>query len=97
MVRKGALQALQQTRTIPASIADLVMQLAAQLSHQPAAGVPHLELSVPATINGHLRDYQRAGVRWFFRQYSQGQGGVLGDDMVRLSRLTVCWDAAVSW
>ncbi|DBA73362.1 TPA: hypothetical protein ACH3X1_011407 [Trebouxia sp. C0004] len=43
-----------------------------------------LSLSVPATINMYLRDYQRDGVRFLFRQYSQKQGGILGDDMVAL-------------
>ncbi|KAL0045771.1 hypothetical protein WJX82_003975 [Trebouxia sp. C0006] len=40
-----------------------------------------LSLSVPATINMYLRDYQRDGVRFLFRQYAQKQGGILGDDM----------------
>ena len=30
----------------------------------------------------YLRDYQRDGVRFLFRQYAQKQGGILGDDMV---------------
>lgn len=30
----------------------------------------------------YLRDYQRDGVAFFFRQYAQNQGGILGDDMV---------------
>ena len=37
---------------------------------------------MPATINKYLRDYQRDGVSFLFRQYAQGQGGILGDDMV---------------
>ncbi|KAK9806401.1 hypothetical protein WJX73_002468 [Symbiochloris irregularis] len=40
-----------------------------------------LELQVPASINAHLRSYQRAGVRFLFRQYSRGRGGILADDM----------------
>lgn len=31
----------------------------------------------------YLRDYQRDGVAFFFRQYAQNQGGILGDDMVQ--------------
>lgn len=31
----------------------------------------------------YLREYQREGVRFLFRQYAQHQGGILGDDMVR--------------
>ena len=37
---------------------------------------------MPASINRHLRDYQREGVQFLFRQYSRGKGGLLGDDMV---------------
>lgn len=37
--------------------------------------------SVPATINRYLRDYQRAGVRFFYERWCEGRGGVLGDDM----------------
>lgn len=36
---------------------------------------------VPAPINMHLRDYQREGVEFLFRQYKEGRGGWLGDDM----------------
>lgn len=42
-----------------------------------------LRLSVPSSINMYLRDYQRDGVAFFFRQYAQNQGGILGDDMVQ--------------
>ena len=45
-------------------------------------GDTELHLSVPATINRYLRDYQRDGVCFLFRQYAQGLGGILGDDMV---------------
>jgi hypothetical protein len=36
---------------------------------------------VPAAINTYLREYQRDGVRFFWRQYKEGRGGLLGDDM----------------
>jgi hypothetical protein len=36
---------------------------------------------VPAAINTYLRDYQRDGVRFFWHQYQEGRGGLLGDDM----------------
>ncbi|KAF5345800.1 hypothetical protein D9756_010881 [Leucocoprinus leucothites] len=36
---------------------------------------------VPATINTYLRDYQREGVKFFWKQYQEGRGGLLGDDM----------------
>ena len=45
-------------------------------------GSAPLHLSVPSSINTYLRDYQRDGVAFFFRQYAQNQGGILGDDMV---------------
>ncbi|KAK9824960.1 hypothetical protein WJX74_010323 [Apatococcus lobatus] len=45
-------------------------------------------LDVPRTINKFLRDYQRQGVQFLFRQYATrsrkhpaGMGGILGDDM----------------
>jgi SNF2 family DNA or RNA helicase len=36
---------------------------------------------VPGAINTYLRDYQRDGVKFFWRQYTEGRGGLLGDDM----------------
>ncbi|KAG6837763.1 hypothetical protein H0H93_001690 [Arthromyces matolae] len=39
------------------------------------------KIAVPASINTYLRDYQRDGVRFFYKQYSEGRGGLLGDDM----------------
>ncbi|KAF8968710.1 hypothetical protein BDZ97DRAFT_325051 [Flammula alnicola] len=43
---------------------------------------------VPAAINTYLRDYQRDGVKFLWRQYKEGRGGLLGDDMglVKLSK-----------
>jgi hypothetical protein len=38
-------------------------------------------IAVPASINRFLRPYQQDGVRFFWKQYSQGKGGILGDDM----------------
>ncbi|XP_038068189.1 DNA excision repair protein ERCC-6-like 2 [Patiria miniata] len=38
-------------------------------------------VQVPATINRYLRDYQREGVKFLYRQYQKGEGGILGDDM----------------
>lgn len=38
-------------------------------------------IKVPASINRHLRDYQRDGIRFLYRSYSENRGGVLGDDM----------------
>ena len=39
------------------------------------------KILVPAAINTYLRDYQRDGVRFLWRQYEEGRGGLLGDDM----------------
>jgi SNF2 family DNA or RNA helicase len=36
---------------------------------------------IPAPLNKFLRDYQRQGVDFLYRQYEQGMGGILGDDM----------------
>lgn len=36
---------------------------------------------VPASINRHLRPYQREGVEFLYGKYKSGIGGVLGDDM----------------
>jgi len=38
-------------------------------------------MQVPASINTFLRDYQREGVKFFWKQYQEGRGGLLGDDM----------------
>ena len=38
-------------------------------------------LFVPAGLNRHLRDYQREGVRFLYRLFASGKGGVLADDM----------------
>ena len=38
---------------------------------------------MPGKLAHRLRGYQRAGVAFLFRQYAQGIGGILGDDMVR--------------
>jgi SNF2 family DNA or RNA helicase len=45
------------------------------------AGDLALELSVPASLNCHLRDYQREGVHFLYRLWAAGKGGILADDM----------------
>lgn len=42
---------------------------------------------MPAAINTYLRDYQRDGVKFMYRQYKEGRGGLLGDDMGLVSAL----------
>ncbi|KAF8637119.1 hypothetical protein AX17_003023 [Amanita inopinata Kibby_2008] len=41
---------------------------------------------VPAAINTYLRDYQRDGIRFFWKLYKEGRGGLLGDDMGLVSK-----------
>lgn len=36
---------------------------------------------VPYTINRYLRDYQREGVRFIYKNYIRSSGCILGDDM----------------
>ena len=48
---------------------------------QSSAGGAPIELQVPASLNKHLRSYQRDGIRFLFRQYAQNKGGILADDM----------------
>ena len=38
-------------------------------------------IQVPATLNQHLRDYQKDGVRFLFEHYEKNEGALLGDDM----------------
>ncbi|KAF9054254.1 P-loop containing nucleoside triphosphate hydrolase protein [Panaeolus papilionaceus] len=38
-------------------------------------------IMIPAAINTYLREYQRDGVRFLWRQYNSCHGGLLGDDM----------------
>ena len=46
-----------------------------------SSGGSSAAMQVPASVNRHLRDYQRDGVRFLHRQFSQGKGGILADDM----------------
>ncbi|EIE19153.1 hypothetical protein COCSUDRAFT_20093, partial [Coccomyxa subellipsoidea C-169] len=38
-------------------------------------------LKVPGSINRYLREYQREGIQFLFRQYALKQGAILADDM----------------
>jgi len=51
---------------------------------------PVRKIQVPGAINTYLREYQRDGVKFFWKQYSEGCGGLLGDDMglVQFSQFT---------
>ncbi|XP_037071357.1 DNA excision repair protein ERCC-6-like 2 [Pollicipes pollicipes] len=41
----------------------------------------NLNVQVPGSINNYLRPYQREGVKFLYRQYSQNAGAILADDM----------------
>lgn len=36
---------------------------------------------VPSTINQYLREYQKEGIAFLYRQYTRGEGAILADDM----------------
>ena len=36
---------------------------------------------MPGSINRYLREYQREGIKFLFRQYAANQGAILADDM----------------
>jgi hypothetical protein len=38
-------------------------------------------ISVPGSITRYLREYQREGIKFLYRLWKEGRGGVLGDDM----------------
>ena len=60
---------------------DMIVHKSLRLTDPDAAG-SGLELAVPASINCQMHEYQRDGVRFLFRQYARGVGGILADDMV---------------
>ncbi|KIK56159.1 hypothetical protein GYMLUDRAFT_47369 [Collybiopsis luxurians FD-317 M1] len=39
------------------------------------------QVQVPASINVFLRDYQREGIKFFYKHYKENRGALLGDDM----------------
>ena len=39
------------------------------------------EAELNANVNQYLRDYQREGVQWLWKQYEGDRGGILGDEM----------------
>ena len=41
----------------------------------------YLISKVPSTINQYLREYQKEGIAFLYRQYSSGKGAILADDM----------------
>ncbi len=47
-------------------------------------------IKIPASINTYLRDYQRDGVKFLWRQYNEERGGLLGDDMGLVSVILMC-------
>jgi hypothetical protein len=57
-----------------------------QQRHGPLVLDDGTKTQVPPTINTYLRDYQREGVKFFWNQYQEGRGGLLGDDMGLVSQ-----------
>ncbi|GAA6062189.1 hypothetical protein JCM10212_001353 [Sporobolomyces blumeae] len=51
--------------------------LSAEASQPPVTAT----FDIPASINKHLRPYQREGAEFLMRQVAKGMGGILGDDM----------------
>lgn len=48
---------------------------------EPPAGCTMEPEVVPARTNKYLREYQREGVRFLWKRFCLGEGGILGDDM----------------
>eukprot|EP00884_Botryococcus_braunii_P005791 jgi/Botrbrau1/15212/Bobra.0149s0068.3 len=85
-VDKAASGELAGQATMGPSLADVLAHgpdeplLLREEGPDPSSGTA-LEKVVPASINRYLRGYQREGVRFLFRQYAKGEGGILADDM----------------
>ncbi|KAG7223374.1 hypothetical protein INR49_032201 [Caranx melampygus] len=65
----------QEKPVFPNSITDPRLCVPLELSDADA------EDRVPYTINRYLRDYQREGIRFIYKNYARARGCVLGDDM----------------
>ena len=47
----------------------------------PEGSVYSKTAELNANVNQYLRDYQRKGVEWLWKQYTAKRGGILGDEM----------------
>ena len=39
------------------------------------------DIQIPSSISRYLKEYQKSGVQFLYKQYREGHGGILGDDM----------------
>ena len=70
------------------NVAGMSQQFAKIQKHEKALVLDEeLDIKVPGAINTYLREYQREGVKFMYRQYKEDRGGLLGDDMGLVSHL----------
>lgn len=71
---KSSLNHLTEEKPVfPTSVTDLRLCVPLELNDDGD--------SVPYTINRYLRDYQREGIRFIYKNYRRSRGCILGDDM----------------
>lgn len=64
----------EEKPVFPISVTDLSLSVPLELNDVDGDSVPY-------TINRYLRDYQREGVRFIYKNYRRSRGCILGDDM----------------
>lgn len=74
LTRSTSNHLLQEKPVFPGSITDPRLCVPFKLSDADGDRVPY-------TINRYLRDYQREGVRFIYKNYICSRGCILGDDM----------------
>ncbi|XP_041855810.1 DNA excision repair protein ERCC-6-like 2 isoform X3 [Melanotaenia boesemani] len=72
LLRPGLNHFTQEKPLFPGSITDPSLCIPFDLNDED---------KVPYTINRYLRDYQREGIRFIYKNYIQSTGCILGDDM----------------
>lgn len=72
---KSSLNHLTEEKPVfPISVTDLRLCVPLELNDVDGDSVPY-------TINRYLRDYQREGIRFIYKNYRRSRGCILGDDM----------------
>lgn len=74
LMRPGLNHFLQEKPMFPCIAADTRLCVSLELSDVNGDSVPY-------TINRYLRDYQREGIRFIYKNYIGSRGCILGDDM----------------
>lgn len=74
LMRPGFNHFLQEKPMFPCIAADTRLCVSLELSDVNGDSVPY-------TINRYLRDYQREGIRFIYKNYIGSRGCILGDDM----------------